>query len=145
MPTTFSAFFLCANFLCRGTGYKLASALLIGLAGLAQLPAHADNSYFGIHGPSYHDGGNFNNANYGLYLVHKGLTGGIYDNSLNRTTYYLGYALEWDLRVNPVVDSVSLMASLATGYYTREMPYEFAPMGALSFKHGLGSQQGLRL
>jgi hypothetical protein len=119
--------------------------LFISLAGLAQMPAHADNNYFGIHGPSYHDGGDFNNANYGLYFVHKGITGGFYDNSLNRNTFYLGYAWEWDLPVNPVVDSVSLMGSVATGYYTQQMPYEYAPMGALSFKHSFSSQQGLRL
>ena len=145
MPTTFATSLRRRYSTCRGSINTIASMLFISLAGLAQMPAHADNNYFGIHGPSYHDGGDFNNANYGLYFVHKGITGGFYDNSLNRNTFYLGYAWEWDLPVNPVVDSVSLMTSLATGYYTQEMPYEYAPMGALSFKHGFGPQQGLRL
>ncbi len=145
MPSTFATFLRRRYSTYRGSINTLASMLFISLAGLAQMPAHADNNYFGIHGPSYHDGGDFNNANYGLYFVHKGITGGFYDNSLNRNTFYLGYAWEWDLPVNPVVDSVSLMTSLATGYYTQEMPYEYAPMGALSFKHGFGPQQGLRL
>ncbi len=145
MPTTFAVFLRRRYSTCRGSINTLASALFISLAGLAQMPAHADNNYFGIHGPSYHDGGDFNNANYGLYFVHKGITGGFYDNSLNRNTFYLGYAWEWDLPVNPVVDSVSLMGSVATGYYTQQMPYEYAPMGALSFKHSFSSQQGLRL
>ena len=145
MPNTFTAFFYhaCAKYLKPSC--KLLTALVIFFTCLVQAPAHADNSYFGIHGPSYHDGGNFNNANYGLYFVHRGFTGGFYDNSLNRNTFYLGYAWEWDLPVNPVVDSISLMGSVATGYYTQEMPYEYAPMGALSFKHGFGTQQGLRL
>ena len=145
MPTAFSAFLPSSDSISRGYICKLSSALLICLAGLAQMPAHADNNYFGIHGPSYHDGGNFNNANYGLYIVHKGMTAGFYDNSLNRNTFYVGYAWEWDLPVNPVIDSISLMGSLATGYYTEQTPYEYAPMGALSFKHSFGPQQGLRL
>ena len=145
MPTTFATFLRRRYSTCRGSINTLASALFISLAGLAQMPAHADNNYFGIHGPSYHDGGDFNNANYGLYFVHKGITGGFYENSLNRNTFYLGYAWEWDLPVNPVVDSVSLMGSVATGYYTQQMPYEYAPMDALSFKHSFSSQQGLRL
>ena len=145
MPTTFATSLRRRYSTYRGSINTLASMLFISLAGLAQMPAHADNNYFGIHGPSYHDGGDFNNANYGLYFVHKGITGGFYDNSLNRNTFYLGYAWEWDLPVNPVVDSVSLMGSVATGYYTQDMPYEYAPMGALSFKHRFSSQQGLRL
>ena len=145
MPTTFATFLRRRYSTYRGSINTLASALFISLAGLAHMPAHADNNYFGIHGPSYHDGGDFNNANYGLYFVHKGITGGFYENSLNRNTFYLGYAWEWDLPVNPVVDSVSLMGSVATGYYTQQMPYEYAPMGALSFKHSFSTQQGLRL
>ena len=145
MPTTFATFLRRRYSTYRGSINTLASALFISLAGLAHRPALADNNYFGIHGPSYHDGGDFNNANFGLYFVHKGLTGGFYDNSLNRNTFYLGYAWEWDLPVNPVVDSVSLMGSVATGYYTQQMPYEYAPMGALSFKHSFSTQQGLRL
>lgn len=145
MPTTFATSLRRSYSTCRGSINTIASMLFISLAGLAQMPAHADNNYFGIHGPSYHDGGDFNNANYGLYFVHKGITGGFYENSLNRNTFYLGYAWEWDLPVNPVVDSVSLMGSVATGYYTQQMPYEYAPMGALSFKHSFSSQQGLRL
>ena len=145
MPTTFASFLRPTYSKYLGKIGKLSTALVISFASLTHMPARADNNYFGIHGPSYHDGGDFNNANYGLYFVHRGLTGGFYDNSLNRNTFYLGYAWEWDLPVNPVVDSISLMASAATGYYTRDTPYEYAPMGALSFKHGFGRQQGLRL
>lgn len=145
MPTLFSAFSRHPYSPSPGCIHTLAAMLIVGLASLAQTPALADNNYFGIHGPSYHDGGDFNNANYGLYFVHQGITGGFYDNSLNRNTFYLGYAWEWETPVNPVVDSVSLMASLATGYDTQDTPYEYAPMGALSFKHGFGLQQGLRL
>jgi hypothetical protein len=121
------------------------SSLLLLFLTSVSLSAHADNTYFGIHGPSYHDGGNYNNANYGVYLVHQGFTGGFYENSLNRNTFYLGYAWEWVLPVNPLIDSVSLMGSLATGYYTEQTPYEYSPMGAISFKHDINSEQGLRL
>ncbi len=140
--TTFSRF-SCSS--CLEKIGKLCIAVFIGLTGLIQLPAHAENNYFGIHGPSYHDGGLFNNANYGLYLVHQGFTGGFYDNSLNRQTFYLGYAREWDLPVNPLINSISLMGSLATGYYTEQTPYEWMPMGVLSFKHSFDSQHGMRL
>ena len=145
MPTKLDTFLICKySRIARNIG-RLALLIFISLSGLTHLTAHADNTYFGIHGPSYHDGGQFNNANYGLYLVRRGVTGGVYDNSLNRTTFYLGYAWEWDLPVNPMVDSVSLMGSLATGYYTEQTPYEWMPMGALSFKHSFDSQQGMRL
>jgi len=140
--TTFSRF-SCYTYLEKIC--KLCIAGFIGLTSLFQLPAHADNNYFGIHGPSYHDGGQFNNANYGLYLVQQGFTGGFYDNSLNRQTFYLGYAREWDLPVNPLINSISLMGSLATGYYTEQTPYEWMPMGALSFKHSFDSPHGMRL
>ena len=96
MPNSFSTFFLRNFSMSRGNICKLSTAVFIGLTGLVHLPAHSDGNYFGIHGPSYHDGGDFNNANYGLYFVHKGFTGGFYDNSLNRNTFYLGYAWEWD-------------------------------------------------
>ena len=124
---------------------KWPALLIYVLLVTTQPPASADTSYFGIHGISHHDGGNFNNANYGLYLVHKGFTGGFYDNSLNRTTFYLGHAWEWDLPPNPVADSIALMASLATGYYTPQTPYEYSPMGAISLKHYFDSHQGMRL
>jgi hypothetical protein len=145
MPATLIAFSRSSSASTIEKICKLCIAGFIGLTGLFQTPAHADNNYFGIHGPSYHDGGQFNNANYGLYLVHQGFTGGFYDNSLNRQTFYLGYAREWDLPSNPLIDSISLMGSLATGYYTEQTPYEWMPMGALSFKHSFDSQQGLRL
>ena len=92
MPSTFAVFLRRRFSTSRASIHTLASTLFISLAGLAQMPAHADNNYFGIHGPSYHDGGDFNNHNYGLYFVHKGITGGFHDNSLNRNTFYLGYA-----------------------------------------------------
>ncbi len=145
MPSTLLTFVFRNHVLFRRSIRTSAAALLLILTAFTQSTAHADNNYFGIHGPSYHDGGNFNNANYGLYLVRNGFTGGFYENSLNRNTFYVGYAWEWDLPVNPIVDSVSLMGSLATGYYTDQTPYEYAPMGALSFKHSFDSQQGLRL
>jgi len=97
MPNTLRSFLRCTWTQCTGLGCQLFTLLLIGLTGLAHIPAYADNNYFGIHGPSYHDGGHFNNANYGLYVVHQGFTGGFYVNSLNRDTFYLGYAREWDL------------------------------------------------
>jgi len=145
MPNTLRSFLRCTWTQCTGLGCQLFTLLLIGLTGLAHIPAYANNNYFGIHGPSYHDGGHFNNANYGLYVVHQGFTGGFYANSLNRDTFYLGYAREWDLPVNPLIDSISVMGSLATGYYTEQTPYEWMPMGAISFKHSFDSQQGLRL
>ena len=104
-----------------------------------------DNSYFGVHGPSYHDGGDFNNDNYGLYLVHKGFTGGTYYNSLRRTTWYAGYSWEWALPSNPLADTVSLMGSLATGYHTAQYSYDYVPLGALSVRRALWDQHGLRL
>jgi len=145
MPSNFHTFLKYTYSLLVEHIEKLGLFLFISLAGLTHLPAFADNTYLGIHGPSYHDGGQFNNANYGLYIVHQGFTGGFYQNSLNRDTFYLGYSREWDLPVNPLIDSISLMGSLATGYYTEQTPYEWMPMGALSFKHSFDSQQGLRL
>jgi len=104
-----------------------------------------DNSYVGIHGPSYHDGGDFNNDNYGVYLVHKGFTGGSYYNSLRRTTWYAGYSREWELPANPIADTVSLMGSLATGYKTDLYSYDYVPLGALSVRRSLWNQHGVRL
>ena len=123
--------------------------LMVGTTALACGHAFAqsslDKSYIGIHGPSYHDGGDFNNDNYGLYLVHKGFTGGTYYNSLRRTTWYAGYSWEWTLPANPLADTVSLMGSLATGYHTAQYSYDYVPLGALSVRRALGEQHGLRL
>lgn len=104
-----------------------------------------NNSYLGLHGPSYHDGGDFNNDNYGLYLVHDGFTGGTYYNSLRRTTWYAGYSWEWPLPSNPIADSVSLMASVATGYHTALYAYDYVPLGVLSVRRVLWDQHGVRL
>ena len=41
-------------------------------------PVAAQTTTLGLHGFSYHDRGRFNNENYGLYLEHKGYTGGFY-------------------------------------------------------------------
>lgn len=123
----------------------IASWALLACCGQAHGQSLLDNSYIGIHGPSYHDGGDFNNDNYGLYLVHKGFTGGTYYNSLRRTTWYAGYSWEWALPPNPLADTVSLMGSLATGYHTAQYSYDYVPLGALSVRRTLGEQHGLRL
>ncbi len=123
--------------------------LMLGTTGLACGHACAqsftDRSYIGVHGLSYHDGGDFNNDNYGLYLVYQGFTGGTYYNSLRRTTWYAGYSWEWALPPNPLSDTVSLMGSLATGYHTAQYSYDYVPLGALSVRRALGEQHGLRL
>ena len=49
----------------------------------------------GAHLMSYHDSGNYNNANLGLYLQHQsGVTVGSYYNSERRQSYYGGYTFK---------------------------------------------------
>jgi hypothetical protein len=98
-----------------------------------------------LHGFSYHDRGRFNNENYGLYLEHKGYTGGFYKNSLNKDSAYVGYSLHWALPENPVVHSVSLLGGVVSGYRTRNYPHDYSPMGAFSIKHDFTAHQGARL
>jgi hypothetical protein len=108
-------------------------------------PVAAQTTTIGLHGFSYHDRGHFNNENYGLYLEHKGYTGGFYKNSLNKDSAYLGYSLHWALPENPVVHSVSLLGGVVSGYRTRSYPHDYSPMGAFSMKHDFTAQQGVRL
>jgi hypothetical protein len=108
-------------------------------------PVAAQTTTFGLHGFSYHDRGRFNNENYGLYLEHKGYTGGFYKNSLNKDSAYVGYSLHWALPENPVVHSVSLLGGVVSGYRTRNYPHDYSPMGAFSIKHDFTAHQGARL
>ena len=108
-------------------------------------PVAAQTTTIGLHGFSYHDRGHFNNENHGLYLEHKGYTGGFYKNSLNKDSAYLGYSLHWALPENPVVHSVSLLGGVVSGYRTRSYPHDYSPMGAFSMKHDFTAQQGVRL
>jgi hypothetical protein len=49
----------------------------------------------GAHLMSYHDSGNYNNANVGVYLQHQsGLTAGSYYNSERKQSYYGGYTFK---------------------------------------------------
>lgn len=45
----------------------------------------------GVHLMSYHDAGNFNNRNYGLYVRHNEYVAGVYKNSNYKYTGYFGY------------------------------------------------------
>ena len=108
-------------------------------------PVAAQTTTIGLHGFSYHDNGKFNNENYGLYLEHKGVTGGFYKNSLNKDSGYVGYTLHWPLPENPIVQSVSLMGGVVSGYRTRNYPHDYSLMGAFSMKHDFTAQQGFRL
>lgn len=108
-------------------------------------PVSAQTTTMGLHTVSYHDNGRFNNENYGLYLEHNGYTGGFYKNSLNKDSAYLGYALQWPLPQNPIIQSVSLMGGVVSGYRTRNYPHDYSFMGAFSMKHDLTEQQGFRL
>ena len=108
-------------------------------------PVAAQATTIGLHTWSYHDRGVFNNDNYGLYLEHKGLTGGFYKNSLNKDSAYVGYSLHWPLPENPIVQSVSLMGGVVSGYRTRNYPHDYSLMGAFSMKHDFTAQQGFRL
>ena len=118
-------------------------AIMLSLTLLS--PVAALSTTLGIHGPSYHDHGNFNNENYGLYLEHNGYTGGFYKNSLNKDSAYVGYTLQWPLPENPIVQSVSLMGGVVSGYRTRNYPHDYSVMGAFSMKHDFTEQQGFRL
>jgi hypothetical protein len=136
---TFSVPFLC-HIVCKSV-----RAGVVTLPVLMAQPLHAQQTLLGVHGVSYNHGGNFNNRNPGLYGVWNRWTVGLYENSINRTTMYAGYAVSWDLPANPLIDSVSLMGSIATGYDTPDFPYKYSPLGALSFKHQFTTDQGIRL
>ncbi len=108
-------------------------------------PVAAQTTTLGLHTWSYHDHGNFNNENYGLYLEHNGYTGGFYKNSLNKDSAYVGYTLQWALPENPLFQSAALMGGVVSGYRTRSYPHDYSVMGAFSLKHDFTEQQGFRL
>ena len=122
---------------------RITLGLILSLTLLS--PVAAQTTTIGLHGFSYHDRGRFNNENYGLYLEHKGYTGGFYKNSLNKDSAYVGYSLHWALPENPVVHSVSLLGGVVSGYRTRNYPHDYSPMGAFSIKHDFTAHQGARL
>lgn len=63
-----------------------------------------------VHGFSYHSHGNFNKETFGLgYQFNNNLIVGVYENSNNVTSYYLGY----NFKIN---EYFSVPVALATGY-----------------------------
>ncbi len=108
-------------------------------------PVAAQTTTLGLHTVSYHDHGNFNNNNTGVYLQHNGWTGGYYKNSINQDSFYGGYVLEWDLPPNPVFQSASILGGVVSGYRSRTYNHDYSVMGAFSLKHDFNEQQGLRL
>ena len=85
----------------------------------------------GLHLVSWHDTGGYNNVNPGVYTKTEcGITIGAYENSINKTTVYVGYT--YDPPKLPVWASVAI----ATGYKP-ETNMTLTPIGMV----GLKSQQ----
>jgi hypothetical protein len=113
---------------------------------LLTLPkAYGQEITFGIHGVSYHNGGNYNNITPGLYLERNNFVVGAYHNSLRNTSVYGGYTWTWPLPPNPVVNAVSFTGGLVTGYQHKRYNSDLAVLGATSLRRDLDNGQALRL
>jgi len=108
-------------------------------------PVAAQTTTLGVHTVSYHDQGNFNNNNFGVYVEHDGWTGGYYKNSINQDSVYGGYVVQWPLPANPLFQSASVMGGVVSGYRSRTYHHDYSVMGAFSLKHDITEQHGLRL
>jgi hypothetical protein len=91
----------------------------LGLIALAMATgAHANEEplYLGLHTASVHDIGGYENNNVGVYARYDGWTGGVFQNSNNKTSVYGAYTFELQTPRVPLIDSLALTLGLATGY-----------------------------
>lgn len=78
----------------------------------------------GLHLMSYHDAGNFNNVNPGIYIKHEsGVTVGTYYNSVKRQSYYGGYTFK------PIdaLPNLDVTVGVVTGYPSMPVAPLFIP------------------
>lgn len=108
-------------------------------------PVAAQTTTLGMHTISYHDQGQFNNNNFGVYVEQNGWTGGYYKNSINQDSFYAGYALQWPLPTNSWVQSASVMGGVVSGYRSHNYKHDYSVMGVFSLKHDFTDVHGMRL
>lgn len=124
-----------------------------GLIALSALAANAQDKTeevkesltLGMHLGSIHDRGDYNNVNPGLYVRSGGWTGGIYRNSLRKTSIYGGYTFDYDTPSLPLVKTVSLTVGVVSGYPNKIKGTKLSLMLAPSVKIPLTQETSLRL
>lgn len=124
--------------------------LIGGLIALTAISAQAkeetkDSMTFGMHLGSIHDRGDYNNVNPGLYVRSGGWTGGIYRNSLRKTSIYGGYTFDYDTPSLPLVKTLSLTVGVVSGYPNTIKGSKLSLMLAPSAKIPLTEETSLRL
>ena len=82
----------------------------------ASAQAKEEPLYLGLHLGSVHDIGGYENNNVGVYARYDGWTGGVFQNSVSKTSVYGAYTFEMQTPRVPFVDSVAVTVGLATGY-----------------------------
>lgn len=82
----------------------------------ASAQAKEEPLYLGLHLASIHDIGGYENNNVGVYARYDGWTGGVFQNSVSKTSVYGAYTFEMQTPRVPFVDSVAATVGLATGY-----------------------------
>jgi len=90
---------------------------------------------WGAHLMSYHDTGNYNNTNFGLYLQHQsGVTVGSYFNSERQQSHYGGYTF----KPFDNFPSLSVTTGLVSGYSARRLtPFVLPSLTAYEFEDGM--------
>jgi hypothetical protein len=114
---------------------NLAVAALLPLLSTASM-AQDGPWAVGVHVGSYHDAGNFQNFNPGLYLRYGPWTVGALHNSVDRDSRYVAYTLETKAPVH-WVDTVALTVGIIDGYHDSAWVHNgIAPLVApsISFK-----------
>lgn len=99
----------------------------------------------GAHLASYHDRGNYNNNNPGLYVRYNDFVVGSYYNSMKKQSTYFGYNFEINTPGLPLVDSVGILVGGVTGYLKETQIVGFTPMFIPSAKFLVTDYTGFRV
>lgn len=125
---------------------KVLVGSLISLACFtAQAQEKENDLVIGLHLGSYHDAGNFNNVNPGIYVRKNNFVVGDYYNSEKRNSFYFGYLLEAKTPKVPLLDSVAVIVGGITGYRKDTQIAGFTPMFIPSAKFLVTDDFGFRL
>lgn len=130
---------------------KLKKIFLGALIGFSCISSFAqekkqDNDWVvGLHLGSYHDRGNLNDFNPGVYIRKNNFVAGGYYNSVKKNSFYLGYMLETETPNLPVVDSVGILVGGITGYKKDIEIAGFTPVAIPSARFDLTEDFSMRL
>lgn len=108
-------------------------------------PESKGSMIIGMHLGSIHDRGDYNNVNPGLYVRSGAWTGGIYRNSLRKTSLYGGYTFDYETPSLPLVKTLSLTVGVVSGYPNTIKGTKLSLMLAPSAKIPLTQETSLRL